>query len=161
MNPQLRMGDLTTPLRSLAGRADAGHRSWPATVPVVFGPASLLALSGDGGALLRSTDGWWAHGVVFVLAAIPWWEVLLVVPPAIGLGLNPIAVGVVAFLGNVLPVYLIVAVHGRVTSWLERRRDGSDEKARRSRRASRLFERYGLGGWRWRPRSSSGSTWRP
>jgi len=84
--------------------------------------------------------------VVFLLAAIPWWEILLVIPPAIGLGLNPVLVGLLAFLGNVLPVYLIVATHERVTAWLERRREKKGEKAKRSKRASRLFDRYGLGG---------------
>jgi hypothetical protein len=115
-------------------------------IPALFGPVFLAVLTGDAGAAIRGTDGRWAYAVVFVLAAIPWWEILLVVPPAIGLGLNPLLVGVVAFLGNVLPIYLIVAVHGRVTRWLEERRGADDEPATRSKRASRLLERYGLGG---------------
>lgn len=140
------MGDRITVLWALTGREVAGQRIWSAALPAVIAPTLLAVVSGDGEAVLRGTEGAWAYAVVFLLAAIPWWEVLLVVPPAIGLGLNPVLVGVLAFLGNILPVYLIVAVHGRVTRWIERRREEKGERATRSRRASRLFDRYGLGG---------------
>lgn len=139
------MVEWITHLRAVR-REGAGRRVWSTTVPPAFGPAVLVALTGDVGELIRGTDGWWAYAVVFALAAIPWWEVLLVVPPAVGLGLNPVLVGVAAFLGNVLPIYLIIAVHRRVTGWLERRREEKDERAKRSKRANRIFERYGLGG---------------
>lgn len=140
------MADFSTSLRTVARPGRAGGRLWSAAVLPVFALAVLAAITGDVTELIRETDGWWAYAVVFVMAAIPWWEVLLVVPPAIGLGLNPVLVGLFAFSGNVLPIYLIVTVHGRITRWLERRRDENDEPAKRSKRASRIFERYGLGG---------------
>lgn len=133
-----------TPLGAVA-RSLSARRLWSAAVlPLLAVP--LLAAQPGGIRELLQMDGWWAYAVVFLLAAVPWWEILLVVPPAIGLGLNPALVGVLAFLGNVLPVYLIVAAHERATAWLKRRRDKKGERATRSKRASRLFDRYGLGG---------------
>lgn len=140
------MFDFITRLRSVARRENADRRLSSAAVLPAFGLAVPAGVTGDVGGLVQGADGWWAYAVVFVLAAIPWWEILLVVPPAIALGLNPVLVGVVAFLGNVLPVYLIIAVHGRATRWLERRREKRGERAKRSKRANRIFERYGLGG---------------
>ncbi len=82
---------------------------------------------------------------VFVLAAVPWIEIFFVVPIAVGLGMNPVAVAVLAFLGNVLPVFVILAARGRVGDWWSRR-TGDGEPSRRTRRARRLFDRYGTPG---------------
>lgn len=54
---------------------------------------------------------------VFVAAAIPWVELVVVIPPAIAFGLNPVAVGVLAFIGNALPVAGIVAAERHVARW--------------------------------------------
>lgn len=141
-----KMSDVPPRLATAARRANTGPRLWSMTVlPVVVVPV-LASQTGGLTEWIQADDGWWAYGAVFLLAAIPWWEILLVVPPAIGLGLNPALVGVLAFLGNAVPVYLVVAAHERVTAWLDRRREKKDEKAKRSKRANRLFERYGLGG---------------
>lgn len=87
--------------------------------------------------------------LVFLFAAFPSVEILLVIPPAIGLRLNPILVGIVAFTGNVGSVYLLIAFHGRIARWRARRRgeqtDDTGEK-RRYRWARRVWERYGLPG---------------
>ncbi len=53
---------------------------------------------------LVAAGGVWGYVAVFVLAAIPWFEVIVVVPVAVGVGYNPWLVGVVAFAGNMLPV---------------------------------------------------------
>lgn len=82
---------------------------------------------------------------VFLLAAVPWIEIFFVVPAAVGLGMDPVFVAALAFLGNVLPVFLILAARGRFSDWWNRRR-GDDEPSRRARRASRLFDRYGTPG---------------
>lgn len=116
---------------------------------------ALSPIVADVRQLVAGADGWVAYALVFVLAAIPLLEILLVVPPAIGFGLDPLLVGALAFLGNVLPIYLIVILHDRATAWLARRRgedpsdasNASDDTASsRSVRASRILDRYGLGG---------------
>lgn len=83
--------------------------------------------------------------VVFFLAAVPWIEVFFVVPAAVGLGMNPVFVAVLAFLGNVFPVFVIIAARGRLGDWWKRRR-GERESSRRTKRARRLFDRYGTPG---------------
>ena len=107
-------------------------------------PSELLAVDLATDSLL-SNGGLVGYLTVFVLAAIPWLEVLIVVPPAIGLGLDPLLVGVLAFFGNVFPIYLIVSIHERLTTWwTSRRADGGESK--RGKRARRVLDRYGIVG---------------
>lgn len=93
--------------------------------------------------LIAEADGL-GYALVFLLAAIPWLEILVVIPVAVGLGLDPVGVAVLAFLGNALPIYGIIVVSGRARAWLERRR-GADG-TRRHERARRIWDRYGLPG---------------
>lgn len=97
---------------------------------------------------LAAASGPLAYALVFVLAAIPWLEILLVIPPAIALGLDPVAVGFLAFLGNVLPIYGIVVFYRRLSAWLRRRRGGENDgtESKRYRRARRVWNRYGIAG---------------
>ncbi|MBU8906802.1 small multi-drug export protein [Desertibacillus haloalkaliphilus] len=50
----------------------------------------------------------WQYTLIFIMAATPWLEILLVIPIGIGMGLHPFWVGVVSFVGNFLPVLFIV-----------------------------------------------------
>lgn len=84
--------------------------------------------------------------LVFALAATPWLEILVVIPIGVALGLDPTAVAVVAFAGNVVPIYFIVTLFDRVSRWLARRRDDDDERSTRSARAKRIWRSYGLPG---------------
>ncbi|MFP8956378.1 small multi-drug export protein [Natrialbaceae archaeon A-CW3] len=93
---------------------------------------------------LDAASGPWQYVLVFLLAATPLLEILVVIPIGIALGLDPIAVAVVAFAGNVLPIYGIVALAERVSAWLERRR--SSEPSTRRKRATRIWNDYGLPG---------------
>ena len=62
---------------------------------------------------LRAADGAPGYALVFVLAAIPLFEILLVIPPAVALGMDPLLVGVLAFGGNALSACAYVAAHDR------------------------------------------------
>lgn len=95
--------------------------------------------------LLADADGLGRYGLIFLLAAIPLLEILVVIPIGVGLGFQPVAVAVAAFLGNLLPIYGIIAAHERVDAYLERRRDDADPSKRRQR-AKRLWNSYGLPG---------------
>ena len=116
----------------------------------------LAQLLVDAGAALEGATGLVRYALVFVFAAIPVVEVLVVVPIAIGLGLDPAATGVVAFAGNAGSVYALVYGHRRLSGWWSRRRnpdaDGADtggtraETSDRYARARRLWDRYGLVG---------------
>lgn len=114
-----------------------------ALAPLPFVVQSALDAS-DATVDLIGGAGALGYVLVFVLAATPWLEILVVIPIAVGLGLDPVGVAVLAFLGNVLPIYGIVALSDRARAWFERRH-GPDETGRHAR-AGRLWARYGLPG---------------
>jgi len=95
--------------------------------------------------LLADADGLGQYGLVFLLAAVPLLEILVVIPIGVGLGFQPVGVAIAAFVGNLLPIYGIIAAHERIEHYLERRRDES-EPSKRRQRAKQLWERYGLPG---------------
>lgn len=90
---------------------------------------------------LRAAEGIVAYALVFFLAAIPWFEILLVIPPAIALGFNPVLVTLLALLGNLSTVLLVIVFQDRVLQWVQSRRDGA---SRRGKQARKLWDAYGL-----------------
>jgi len=110
---------------------------------------TVTSLLVDASPLLEEASGLLQYVLVFVLAAIPVVEILVVVPVAIGLGLDPATTGVVAFAGNVGSVYVLVAFHHRLSRWWDSRRGGTDtdeDAGERHARARGLWDRYGLPG---------------
>lgn len=114
-----------------------------------------------------------AYALVFVAAATPWIEILLVIPGGVAAGLQPVVVGLVAFAGNALPVVAVVVAYERFVSWRRRRSrerapvdaepgtaDGAygspacasgpqgrgRGRTRRRERAARIRDRYGIPG---------------
>ncbi len=82
----------------------------------------------------------WQYSLVFIAAAAPWLEIVVVIPVAIGAGLAPLPVMVVSFVGNALPVFGIVALF----DWWERRR--GPVRQRWQGRAMRVWTRWGVPG---------------
>ena len=96
--------------------------------------------------LIRRADGLVQYVVIFLLAAIPVVEILVVIPIGVGLGLNPVAVASFAFLGNVLPIYGIVLFYDRLRTWWRNRDGTTAESSKRKERARTIWSRYGLPG---------------
>ncbi|KLK99583.1 DNA-binding protein [Bacillus pumilus] len=90
----------------------------------------------------------WGYVLVFVLAALPFFEVIGVVPFAILSGLHPVTAAVIGFIGNFLTVlFLIVFVDRFKAWWLKRKEEKGDEKGEKKQlRARKIWERYGLPG---------------
>jgi Putative small multi-drug export protein. len=90
----------------------------------------------------------WQYVILFVLAALPWLDVFLVVPLGIAWGLSPIAVGIIGFIGNLLTVILLCIFSQQFAAWRERRRVAKGKErgslSTREMRAKKLWERYGL-----------------
>lgn len=103
--------------------------------------------------------------LVFVLAAIPLFELIAVVPLAIIGGLSPVPVAILGFLGNLLTVLLLIVFIDRIKMWriakklkkagvVDREGDsylGTEDvqlepESKKEKRARALFEKYGLPG---------------
>ena len=117
---------------------------------------------------------WLAYLTVFVAAAIPWLEVLLVVPAGIVAGLPPVPTAIVGAAGNAATLVPLIIGGDRLRAWWRIRRarrarrdpptdvspaspvdradasesaaDAGEHAGGRGGRARRLFERYGLPG---------------
>jgi hypothetical protein len=110
--------------------------------------ASILPLFVDVGTTLEETSGLLQYVLVFVFAAIPIVEILVVIPIAIGLGLDPVTTAIAAFAGNVASVYALLLFYRQLRNWWTGRRNEPDDDGPNERyaRARRLWDRYGLPG---------------
>lgn len=90
----------------------------------------------------------WQYGMIFVLAATPWIELLLVVPVGVAMGLAPLPVAFTVFAGNALPVFLIVFCYDQWNKWRAVSRGDSPAAGRsvRWKRALGIWDKYGLPG---------------
>ena len=94
----------------------------------------------------------WAYALVFLLAAVPFFEVIGVIPIGILAGLPTVPVTILALLGNLLTVLLVIVLMDKIKQWRRNRRgkvgkDGEEEtESKRSQRAKKLWQKYGLPG---------------
>jgi Ca2+/H+ antiporter, TMEM165/GDT1 family len=103
----------------------------------------------------------WEYVTVFVLAATPLVELLVVIPLGVGYGIHPLAVALLTFAGNTLPVLLIAALWDRARTWRGQAADdhmkagaegglaasaGGQGRQGRQGRARRIWARYGMPG---------------
>lgn len=113
-------------------------------------PPQSIPLLVDVGAAISDASGVIQYGFIFLFAAFPLVEILVVIPVAIGVGLSPVPTGIVAFAGNAGSVYVLLLFHRRIARWRNRRRSESeddDEPTNRRREwARRVWDRYGLPG---------------
>ena len=85
--------------------------------------------------------------LVFIGAAIPWFEIALVIPLGIVRGLSPFWVMLLAFVGNVSTVIPLVIGFEKMKVWYEKRQEkGEKEPSKRSERAKKVLSKYGLPG---------------
>jgi len=83
---------------------------------------------------------------IFLAGATPGLEAVIVVPVGIAAGLPVPAVLAAAIAGNLATVVLSVVFGERVRRWWRRRRANQDRTDRRSQRAQRVADRWGLPG---------------
>lgn len=88
-------------------------------------------------------DMMWGYVLVFILAAIPWFEVIGVVPLAIIAGLKPVPSAIIALFGNLLTVLLLIFLIDKVKVWLERRRGSGERRRISSQKGKAGRKKYG------------------
>lgn len=84
------------------------------------------------------------YALIFIGAAIPWLEVLIVVPLGIVWGLSPLIVMVVGFIGNVITVIPVILIFDKLKGWYVGRRKKQGKSSNKNLRAVRLFKKYGV-----------------
>lgn len=84
--------------------------------------------------------------ILFLLAAAPWLEVFLVVPLGIIIGLSPIIVALLGFLGNWFVIILITLLFHKLTEWWRKRKGKEMGNERKRSRAKKIWDRYGVPG---------------
>ncbi|WOV88649.1 small multi-drug export protein [Sporosarcina oncorhynchi] len=85
--------------------------------------------------------------LVFLGAAIPWFEIALVIPLGIIRGLSPIWVMILAFVGNMSTVLIVIYGFQRVQQWMDKRMEKSGKTAtKRTERGKRIWNKYGMPG---------------
>jgi len=85
--------------------------------------------------------------LVFLGAAIPWFEIALVIPLGIIWGLSPFWVMVVAFVGNMVTVLALIIGFDRFQIWYNKRQEAKGKAvSKKNERAKRIWNKYGLPG---------------
>ncbi|WP_077619023.1 small multi-drug export protein [Bacillus sinesaloumensis] len=111
--------------------------------------------------------------LVFILAAVPLFELIAVIPIAIVGGLSPIPVAILGFLGNLLTVLLLILFVDKIKVWMKARKQKKNpvrevermeplegegiisqesaeihaaEESKKEKRARTIFDKYGLPG---------------
>ncbi|WP_416148877.1 small multi-drug export protein [Salipaludibacillus sp. HK11] len=89
----------------------------------------------------------WQYFLIFIMAATPWLEILIVIPIGIGLGLNPFWVGFFSFVGNFLPIILIVYSLKKFQqttwylNWKKKRAEKKQFKQREKHNQSSIYDK--------------------
>lgn len=97
--------------------------------------------------LTFEAGGWWSYLVVFLAAATPVLEVLVVIPGGMLAGMPPVPTALVAVAGNLATVVLVAVAGERILAWWYRRRPDRDRRpSARSQRARALAQRWGVPG---------------
>lgn len=87
------------------------------------------------------------YALVFIAAAIPWFEIAVVIPLGIIRGLSPFWVMLLAFVGNVITVLPVVFGTDKIMEWYAKRREKKGKApSTRNERGRRIWNKYGLPG---------------
>ncbi|ENH96661.1 putative small multidrug efflux protein [Gracilibacillus halophilus YIM-C55.5] len=83
--------------------------------------------------------------LVFLGGAIPWFEILVVIPLGVFTGLNPALVILIGIVGNLSTLIPLVIAFEKVKTWITDKSD-SKKQSKRSARAKIMWNKYGLPG---------------
>jgi uncharacterized membrane protein len=98
--------------------------------------------------LTIEAGSWWSYVLVFLAAATPVLEVLVVIPAGVLAGMPPVPTALVAAAGNLSTVVLVAFTGEKLLGWWHRRRPrhAEDRPSRRARRAREVARRWGVPG---------------
>jgi uncharacterized membrane protein len=98
--------------------------------------------------LTFEAGSWWSYVLVFLAAATPVLEVLVVIPAGVISGMPPVTTALVAAAGNLSTVALVALAGDRILGWWRQRRPDQDDDrpSHRSQRARDVARRWGVPG---------------
>ncbi len=97
--------------------------------------------------LTLEAGSWWSYVVVFVAAAVPIVEILVVIPAGILAGMPPVPTALAALAGNLATVALVAVAGDKLFARWRRRRPQKDRAtSRRAQRARDAAHRWGVPG---------------
>lgn len=89
----------------------------------------------------------WQYIVLFLISLIPFLDVFSVIPVSIALGISPIAVAIISFLGNFIMVIGYAKFFIQITEWLTKRRAKKKRKVDLTKietKVKHAWEKHGL-----------------
>ena len=89
----------------------------------------------------------WQYIVLFLISLIPFLDVFSVIPVSIALGMSPIAVAIISFLGNFIMVIGYARFFIQITEWLTKRRAKKKRKIDLTKietMVKHIWEKHGL-----------------
>lgn len=89
----------------------------------------------------------WQYIVLFLISLIPFLDVFSVIPVSIALGMSPIAVAIISFLGNFIMVMGYARFFIQITEWLTKRRAKKKRKIDLTKietRVKHIWVKHGL-----------------
>lgn len=97
--------------------------------------------------LTFDAGSWWSYALVFLAAATPVLEVLVVIPVAVLAGMPPVPTTLLALAGNLSTVVLVALAGDKIIAWRRRRQPPwAEQRSRRLQRAGELARRWGVPG---------------
>lgn len=86
------------------------------------------------------------YTIIFLLAAIPFLEIAMIIPLAIIGGVPAVPTMIVAFFGNLLTIVLLIVFLDKIREWRRKRKKEEQTDSKRHKRAKSLWDKYGLPG---------------
>ncbi len=95
---------------------------------------------------VQQAEGIWQYVALFLVALLPFLDVFYIIPVGVALGMSPIAVGVISFIGNFIMVIVFAMFFRQIAEWRNKRRakKGKTGPTKRETRAKNIWEKYGL-----------------
>lgn len=87
----------------------------------------------------------WTYLIIFLLAAIPFFEIAAIVPISIIGGVPAIPAMIIAFSGNMATIILLILFLDKIRTW-RRKKKSEEAPSKRHKRAKSLWDKYGLPG---------------
>ena len=95
---------------------------------------------------VQQSEGVWQYATLLLISIVPLFDVFIIIPLGVALGMSPIAVGIISFLGNFIMVIVFAMFFKQIAAWRNKRRakKGKTGLTKRETKAKNMWEKYGL-----------------